>query len=103
MDEVITRAKCYIKGEESNIEKISRYAKEKVRTKEEGIRHMKEYFKSGPRDRQITRPSRRSFEKELDYTPLDARRKNILKEVYHLKLLPRSVSPKEVHTIMGKD
>lgn len=42
MDEVITRAECYIKGEESNMEKISRDAKEKVRTKEEGTEHRKE-------------------------------------------------------------
>ena len=64
IDEVITRAECYIKGEKSNMEKRSWNAKEKVQTKEEGAMHMKEYFKSGPNDRPIARPSRRLFEKE---------------------------------------
>lgn len=58
MDEVITREEYYIKGEESNMGKKSRDAKEEVQTKEEGIKHRKEYFKPGPRDRQIARPSR---------------------------------------------
>lgn len=39
MNEVITRAECYIKGEESNMEKLSRDAKEKVQTREGGARH----------------------------------------------------------------
>lgn len=64
---------------------------------------MKEYFKPIPRDRQIARPSRRPFVKEKDYTPLNARSNDILKEVYHLKLLPRTVVQKGMHTVMGKD
>lgn len=36
MDEVITIAECYIKGEERNIEKRSRDAKEKMQAKEKG-------------------------------------------------------------------
>lgn len=37
MDEVITKVKCYIKGEESNMEKRSWDTKEKMRAKEEGV------------------------------------------------------------------
>lgn len=41
MNEVITWAKCYIKGEEISMEKRSWYAKEKMRTMEEEIIHRK--------------------------------------------------------------
>lgn len=34
---------------------------------------------------------------------LNTRHEDILKEVYHLKLLPRLLRPKGVHTVMGKD
>ena len=70
---------CYIKGEESNLEKISRDAKEKVLTKEEGVGHRKEYFKPRPRDWPVARSSRRPFKKEKEYTPLNARHGDILK------------------------
>lgn len=40
------------------MEKRSRDAKEKVRTKEERVWHKKEYFKSEHEDRSISRPSR---------------------------------------------
>lgn len=48
MDEVVTRAECYIKGEESNMEKRSQDSKEKVWAKEEEAGKKKEYFKPGP-------------------------------------------------------
>lgn len=102
MDEVITQAECYIKWEESNMEKRSWEAKEKVRTKEEGAGHMKEYFKPRPIDRPVARPSRRPFEKEQEYTPLNARREDILRDVYHLKFLLILVCPKGMHTMMEK-
>lgn len=76
--------------------------KKKVLSKE-GVGHREGYFRSGPRDRPIARPSRRPFEKEHEYTPLNARREDILKEVYHLKLLPRPIHLKGLHIVMGKD
>lgn len=57
MDGVITAAEYYIKGEESNMEKRSRDAKEKIRAKEEGTRHRNEYPKPEPRDQITMRPS----------------------------------------------
>lgn len=85
------------------MDKRSRDAKDKVQTNEEGTRHRREYFKPGPRDRPIARSSRRPFKKEQDYTPLNGRREEILKEVYHLKFLPKPVVPKRVYIVMGKD
>lgn len=79
MDEVITRAEFYIKGEESNMEKIFWDEKEKVRTREVGAGHMKEYFKLELRDRPVARPPRRPFEKEQEYTLLSCRQEDILK------------------------
>lgn len=43
------------------MEKGYRNAKDKVRTNEEGDEHKKEYFKLGPRDRPIAKPSQRMF------------------------------------------
>lgn len=69
MDEVTTIAECYIKREESNMEKRFRDAKEKIGVKKEGFRHMKDYPKFGLRDRTTMRPSRRPFVKEAECTP----------------------------------
>lgn len=49
------------------------------------------------------RLSQRPFDKDIEYTPLNSRHEDVLKEVYHLKLLPISGCPKGVHVVMGKD
>lgn len=77
-----------------NMEKRSRYSKEKMRAKKEEVRHRKEFLKPVPRDRTIMILSQRSPDKDANYTPLNSRCENILKEVYHLKLLPIPGRPK---------
>lgn len=47
--------------------------------------------------------SRRSFDKDVEYKPLNARHEDIFKEVYHLKLLLITERPRGVHTMMGKN
>lgn len=78
------------------MEKISWDAKQKIWAREKGSGHKKEYSKPGPRDRPTTRPSWRPFEKEQEYTPLNSRHEDILREVYHLKFLPLLGHPKGV-------
>lgn len=51
----------------------------------------------------MMRPSQRPFDKEAEYTPLNSRRENILREVYDLKLLSIMGHPKGVHDIMEED
>ena len=97
MEEIISRAECYIKGEESNDEKRARDAKEKGPER----RHYdippsrdRGTFKRQPeRERQSRRYAPKHF------TPLTARPERILKEVYESKIFPEAL-PSRVH-IMG--
>ncbi|GAU44770.1 hypothetical protein TSUD_138820 [Trifolium subterraneum] len=81
MQEVVKRASCYIKGEESNAEKRSRDAKEKdSRSSNRKRRH--------PADR--------------EYTPLNRARVHVLHEILQAGLTP--LPPPRMHnTIMGPD
>lgn len=64
---------------------------------------MDDYPKFGLRDRTTMRPSRRPFVKEAECTPPNARREDILREVYHIKLLSILGCPKGVYAVMGRD
>lgn len=104
MDEVMNKAECYIKGEESNMDKISRDAKEKVQPRHEGSGPRKDHHKHGSRDRSTIKPSRRPYDKFVEiFTPLNSKFTNIMHEVYHLKLIPEPNSPKRANSVMGKD
>ncbi|XP_050895535.1 uncharacterized protein LOC127102173 [Lathyrus oleraceus] len=103
MNDVITIEEFYIEWEESNMEKRYRDAKEKIRAKKEGVGHNKEYFRTKLWDYITMRPSQRPIDKVAEYTPLNSRREDILREVYNLKLLPISGRLKGVHIVMGND
>jgi len=102
MEEIMARAECYIKGEESNVEKRARDVKEKGSS----VSECKNYdfppnrdrgtFKRQPeRDRNARRYAPGHF------TPLKVRPKRILKEVYESKLIPYA-NPPQTH-VMGSD
>jgi len=102
MEEIISRAECYIKGEESNAEKRARDVREKGSSGSE----RKNYdippnrdrgtFKRQPeRDRQPRRYAPEHF------TPLTMRPERILKEVYESKIIPEA-NPPRTH-IMGSN
>lgn len=82
-------AACYIKGEERNIEKRSRDAKEKVQPRRDGLRSRKDHHKHGSRDISAMKPSQRPYDNFTErFTPVNSKRAGILREVYHLKLIP---------------
>jgi len=97
MEEIISRAECYIKGEESNAEKRAGDAKEKgPERKHYDIPSSRDKgtFKRQPeRERQ----SRRYAPEHV--TPLTMRPERILKEVYESKIIPEA-NPPRTH-IMG--
>jgi len=102
MEEIMARPECYIKGEESNVEKRARDVKEKGSSGSE----RKNYdvppnidrgaFKRQPeRDRNTRRYAPKHF------TPLKVRPEGILKEVYKFKLIPEA-NPPRTH-VMGNN
>lgn len=71
------------------MEKRSRDAKEKTESKHEGSRFIRKHHKHDPRSRSTTRPSRRPYDNFYEnYTPLNTKRADVIKEVNHLKLIP---------------
>jgi hypothetical protein len=95
MDEIIARAECYIKGEESNVEKKARDSKERSANNSE----WKNYYPTTTRDRKtgkrkerrpcIPYDARTNFE---NFTPLNTRPKRIHTEVYNTRLIPEAPS-----------
>lgn len=104
MEETINRAKCYIKGEESNMEKRSLDPKEKAQYRHEGFRPIKEHHKHGSRERSKIKLSRRPYDNFTEnFTPLNTKCADILREVYHLKLISEPTYPKRVNKVLGRD
>ncbi|MCH92502.1 hypothetical protein A2U01_0013442, partial [Trifolium medium] len=91
MEEIMKRAKCYIKGKESNAEKQSRDAKEKGREPKEA--RTPEHHKGRWRDKNYPpymspkslREERRGRTYET-YTPLNTRRVHVLQHILQTKL-----------------
>jgi len=97
MEEIMSTAECYIKGEESNAEKKSRDAKER----NSSTTDRQNYYPPPNRDRgTFKRQERRTFGVE-DFTPLNTRPERIYKEIYQTKLIPKAPEPRGDH--MGHD
>lgn len=85
----MNQAECCIKGEESNMEKQSRDAKERPTSRQEGPRPRKEHHKYSAHDTPIARLNRRPYDNTPKvYMSLNTKREDILREVSHLDLLP---------------
>jgi len=104
MDEIITRAECYIKGEESNAEKKARDLKEHNTNNLE----RKNYYPSTTRDRTtFKRQDRRPYtphevRTQFDnFTPMNTLPERILREVYNTRLILEAQFPKG--PTMGND
>jgi len=102
MEEIMARAVCFIKGEESNAEKRAREVKEKGSSGSERKKYdvppnrYRGAFKRQPeRDRNPRRYAPEHF------TPLKMRSERILKEVYESKLIPEA-NPPRTH-VMGNN
>jgi hypothetical protein len=97
MEEIMSRAKWYIKGEESNAEKKSIDAKERGNTR--GDR--RNYYPPPTRDRgTFKRQERRTYHMD-NFTPLNKRPERIYKEVYQSRLIPDPPEPRS--DCMGSD
>lgn len=74
------------------MEKISRDAKEKMQSRHEGFGIRREHHKHGSRDMLTIKPSQRPYDKfSRNFTALNAKYADILREVYHLKLIPKLI------------
>lgn len=95
---------CYIMGKKSNMEKRSWDAKEKLTPRHEGSEPRKDHHKHGSRKRSMIKPSHIPYDSFVEnFTPLNIKRVDILREVYHLKLLLEPSHSKRANTVMGKD
>jgi protein subunit release factor B len=84
MEEIMSRAECYIKDEESNAEKKARDAKERDSTRGD----KRNYYPLPTRDRgTFKRQERRTYNLD-NITPLNTRPERIYKEFYQFKLIP---------------
>jgi len=98
MEEIISRADCYIKGEESNAEKRARDVKEKGSLGSE----RKNYDIPPSRDRGTFKrqperdPQPRLYAPE-HFTPLTMRPERILNDVYESKIIPEANPPRTHH------
>ncbi|GAU21317.1 hypothetical protein TSUD_372110 [Trifolium subterraneum] len=120
MQEVIKRASCYIKGEESNAEKRSRDAKEKdsrsSNSKGQNSQPQRNWqnhdtHKQGYRAKPYHPPNSaggtgyphyRRYPADREYTPLNRARVHVLHEILQAGLTP--LRPPRMHnTIMGPD
>jgi hypothetical protein len=104
MEEIMARAECYIKGEESNAEKKARDARERAPNNSE----RRPYQPTGGRDRAPYRGAdKRPFNPYYrkpnleNFTPLNTKPERIMKEVYETKLIPEP--PPTQRTTMGED
>ena len=87
MDEITSRAECYIKGEESNQEKRLRDGTGNTRSREEAPSRKREHPRTNARERHAPRPYRPSSYPDEYLTPLNKRREDILKEVAYMNLI----------------
>jgi hypothetical protein len=101
MEEIIARIECYIKGEESNVEKKARVTKERGNSGSE----RKNYYVPPNRD---IGTFKKHYEREQDapryipehLTPLNLRPERIMKEVYESKIIREPYPPR--NHIMGQ-
>ena len=104
MEEIIARAECYIKGEESNAEKRARDVKEKGNSGSE----RKNYYVLPNRDKGTFK---KHYEREHNhqqyvpeqFTPLKMCHERILKEVYESRLIPEAQPPRTHNMGHNKD
>jgi len=85
MEEIMARAECYIKGEESNAEKKATDSKERKTNSDR-----KNYYPPTNKDRGIfKRPygREREYMPQEEFTPLKIRPEKIFKEGDHTKLI----------------
>jgi len=97
MDEIIAREECYIKGEESNVEKKARDVKERTSNNSERRNYQPPIDRDrAPYIKKERRPYAPYFTKPCldDFTPLNTRLERILKEVYESKLIPEAPAPR---------
>jgi len=93
----MSRAECYIKGEESNAEKKARDAKERGNNRGE----RRNYYSPPTRDKgTFKRQEKRTYNLE-NFTPVNTRLERIYKEVYQSRLIPDPPNPRVDH--MGND
>ncbi|XP_039687770.1 uncharacterized protein [Medicago truncatula] len=100
MEEIIARAECYVKGEESNAEKKAREAKERGNSGGERRNH----YVPPNRDRgTFKKPYERNQNRYVPehFTPLNTRPERILKEVFESKIIPPP--PFSRARVMGQD
>jgi hypothetical protein len=104
MEEIIARADCYIKGEESNVERKARDAKDRTSNNIE----RRTYQPAASRDHTpYRRPERRPYTPYFhklclqDFTPLNTRPEHIMKEVWETKLIPELIPSR--YPVMGAD
>jgi ElaB/YqjD/DUF883 family membrane-anchored ribosome-binding protein len=91
MDEIIARAECCIKGEESNAEKKARDIKERASRNSKRRNYQPPSNRDqAPYRRQERRPYApyNAKPRSDDFTPLNTQPERILKEVYESKLIP---------------
>lgn len=78
--------------------------KKKMQFRHEGSELKREHHKHGSRERLTTKPSYRPYENfSENFTSLNAKRANILRETYHHKLILEPSHPKRVNVVLGKD
>lgn len=96
MEEVITRADCYIKGEESNAEKKARDIKERSGSNPDKRAHQPSSHRERAPYRKTERRPYAPYPlrfREEDFTPLNTKPERIFKEVYETKLIPEPRPP----------
>ncbi|XP_024630733.1 uncharacterized protein [Medicago truncatula] len=90
MEEIMSRAECYIKGEESNAEKKTRDTKERNSLTTD----RRNYYPPPNRDRGTFKRQERRIYSVDDFTPLNTRPERIYKEVYQTKMIPKPPEPR---------
>lgn len=98
VEEEVTRAKCYMKGEESNIEKMVHNVKERVPNVEDSHHKRNNNYTSPINDKTAFK---RVGEATENITLLNTLREQIWHEVFHLQNIPTLSSPKE--NVMGPE
>jgi len=90
MEEIKSRAECYIKGEESNAEKKARDAKERHNSAAD----KRNCYPPPTRYRGTFKRQERMVYNMDDFTPLNTRPERIYKEVYQTKLILKPPEPR---------
>jgi len=97
MEEIMSRAECYIKGEESNAENMVRDAKERNNS----VVDKRNYYPPPTRDKGTFKRQERRVYSMDNITPLNTRPERIYREVYQAKLIPKPQEPRG--DCMGND